>query len=84
MALESLAAALDPGDHVTALVTGGDRPPRLAVTSRRTRLCDDIYAAHGWFWWSSAERIAPTSELSAAARAVSASLRGVRVLRDQM
>ena len=74
-ALECLATVLDSREHVTALITGGDRPPRLAVISRHTRIWEDIYAAHNWFWWSWAERIAPLTEPPAAAAAITRHLR---------
>lgn len=75
-ALERLATALGPA-FVTTLVTGTGRPPRLTVISRQTCSGKDVYAdEHGWFWWSSAERIAPADDPLTAAHRVTAALRG--------
>lgn len=51
-ALEHLAAALDPRDHATTLVTGHDRVPYLTVSSRHAQLAEDIYADERSYWWS--------------------------------
>jgi hypothetical protein len=75
-ALEHLATALGPG-FITALVTGTGRRARLSVISRDTRAGEDVYADEaGWFWWPWAERIATTDDPLAAARQVTAALRG--------
>jgi len=75
-ALERLATALGPG-FVTTLVTGAGRRPYLSVTCRDTRAAEDVYADdRGWYWWGWAERIAATSDPLAAARWVTAALRG--------
>ena len=74
-ALESLAAALDPNHHITALTTSDGYPPRLTVTSRHADLAEDIFAHDGWFWWSWAERLASTGDPLAAARKVTTVLR---------
>ena len=66
-ALEHLAAALDPRDFVTTLTTGVGRAPRLTVTSRHTRLGDDIYADGQFYWWSRTEPIATISHPDTAA-----------------
>jgi len=77
-ALEALAAAIDPRDHVTTLVTGTGRVPHLTVTSRHAReLAEHVYAQDGWFWWSWAERIAPTADTTAAAAKVTSVLRTI-------
>ena len=39
-ALERLAAALDPHDHITALVTSHDRTPHLTISSRHADLAE--------------------------------------------
>ncbi len=75
-ALESLAAALDPPDYATTLVTGDGRVPHLTVASRHAaQLAEDVHVQDGWFWWSWAERIAPADNVTAAARKVAAVLR---------
>lgn len=74
-ALDDLAAALDAGEFITALVTGSARRPCLTVARRHTHLTAQVYACSGWFWWGWAERIAPTTQVTAAASAVTATLR---------
>ena len=73
-ALEALAAALDPGDFATTLVTGEGRVPHLNVTSRHAQFGEDIYADSQCYWWSWAERIADTGDPQAAARKIAAVL----------
>ena len=73
-ALERLAAALEPKEFITVLVTRTGRRPRLTVASRRTQATEDIYA-DDWFWWSWAERIAPVSDPMTAAHQVTTLLR---------
>jgi hypothetical protein len=74
-ALERLAAALDPREYVTTLITGRGHPPRLTVTSRHAQFGDDIYVAHAAFWWSWAERIAAVDDPLIAAQKVTNVLR---------
>lgn len=74
-ALEDLAALLDPREHVTVLITGGGRPPRLAVAHRHLPLAEDIYADARCYWWGWAERIGPVTSPATAAGAVSSRLR---------
>ncbi|GEM_PF-2690375 len=75
-ALEALAAALNPSDYRTSLVTGKGRMPYLTVTSRHaSRLSEHIYANNGWYWWSWAEKFAVVDDVSAAAAKVAAVLR---------
>jgi hypothetical protein len=74
-ALERLAAALDPGDYITTLVSGQGRVPHLAVSSRHAQLGDEIVADGSAFWWSWAERIAGVEDPLAAARKISSVLR---------
>jgi hypothetical protein len=69
-ALEGLAALLDPRHHVTVLITGRGRPPRLAVAHRRLPLIQDIYADDHCFWWGWAERIGLVTNPAATAEAV--------------
>lgn len=70
-ALEHLAAALDPRDHATTLVTGQDRVPYLTVSSRHATLAEDIYADERSYWWSWAEPIAAIGNPQAAATKIS-------------
>ncbi|HUZ35618.1 MAG TPA: SAM-dependent methyltransferase [Streptosporangiaceae bacterium] len=75
-ALENLAATLDPRDFVITLVTGEGRRACLTVTSRHTAKGEDVYAAHGWYWWSWAERIALTDDAHGAAAKIALALSG--------
>jgi len=73
--LERLAAKLDGNEYSTVIVSG-QRVPCLRVVNRRApQLTEDIYAGRGWFWWSWAERLAPSADVAAAATAVSRVLR---------
>jgi S-adenosyl methyltransferase len=74
-ALERLAAELDPGVFATTLVAGEGKVACLSVASRHAGLAEDVCARDGWFWWSWAERLAPVTEVSAAAAKVAAVLR---------
>jgi hypothetical protein len=74
-ALESLAAALDPHDHVTTLVTGQGHPPHLTIASRRADLAEDVYADHCFFWWSWAEPICAVDDPLTAAQKITSVLR---------
>jgi len=73
-ALEALAAALDPREFATALVTGQARAPRLTVISRRAHASHDVYIKAGWYWHAWAERIAPVTDTEQAADKVIAVL----------
>jgi hypothetical protein len=76
-ALEALAEALDPGQFA-ATVTLGTAAPHLRITNRHARqLSENIYAGHGWFWWSWAERIADYGDPAGAAAKVARVLRTV-------
>jgi hypothetical protein len=62
-ALGGLAAQLDAGQFAATLVTPLGRMPHLTVTNRHaTRLSERIYAGHGSYWWSWAERISPLAD----------------------
>lgn len=74
-ALESLAAALDPGEFITTLVTGTSRRPCLTVTSRRAGADESIYAGRSSYWWGWGERIAADDEPLTAAHKVATLLR---------
>ncbi len=66
--LERLATVLDPRDYVTSLVLRQGAPPCLTVSSRLVPiLSEEIYARHGWYWWSWSEQIAPTDQVHTAA-----------------
>jgi hypothetical protein len=77
-ALESLADALDPRDHATALVAEQGRIPCLTISSRHTSLTEDIRADSGLFWWSWAEPLGPMDDPAAAARKITNVLRTAR------
>jgi hypothetical protein len=70
-ALEELAAVLNPRDHVTTLITGEGRQPRLNVGSRYAPLTKDVYVGRGSYWCGSGEEVAPMSDPTTAARKVS-------------
>ena len=74
--LERLAAELNGTNLEAQLVTGQGRHPFLHVQNRHASvLSEDIYAAHGWFWFGWAERIAPLPEITTAAQRVARVLR---------
>jgi hypothetical protein len=73
-ALETLASLFARRDYNTALITGRNRPPRLAIARRHGALTDDIHACDGWYWRACAERIAPLSDPHAAAAAIASTL----------
>jgi hypothetical protein len=74
-ALASLAAALDPGEFATTLLTGTGRRPCLTITSRHARAEQDVYADHTSYWSGTAEPIAPVSDPLIAANRVTTTLR---------
>jgi hypothetical protein len=77
-ALEDLAAELDDRDYEGRLVTPPGRPPFLHVRNRHANvLAEDIYAGHGAYWYSWAERIAPVECPSIAAGKIAQVLRAV-------
>jgi hypothetical protein len=66
--LEELATVLGSQYYVTSLVIRQGSPPRLVVASRQVPLLSEtIYARHGFYWWSWAERIAPAADVHRAA-----------------
>ncbi len=75
IALESLAVALDPGEFITALVTGTGRRACLTVTSRRAGADESIYADRSSYWWGWGERIAAADDPLTAAHKVATLLR---------
>lgn len=74
-ALERLTAELDPRAFATTLAAGEGTVPHLRVSTRNAQLAEDICARDGWFWWSWQERLAPLTEVSAAAAKVAGVLR---------
>jgi hypothetical protein len=74
-ALESLAAALGPGEFITTLVTGTGRCPCLTVTTRRAGADESIYAGRSSYWWGWGEPIAATDDPLTAAHKVATALR---------
>ena len=76
-ALEALDAALDSAAFVTTLTVRQDQPPRLTVTSRSTRLGDDICADHRCYRSSHDVPIAAVGDPQAAARTITTMLRAL-------
>ncbi len=74
-ALDALAAALDPSNFATTLVTGPGRTPHLAVSSRHAQLSEDIYADDQSYWWPWSERITAIDDPLTAAQKVADVLR---------
>jgi hypothetical protein len=74
-ALETLAAALDPGEFATALVTRTGRRPCLTVTSRAGAAETSVYADQASYWCGSAEPIAAADDPLTAADKVATALR---------
>jgi hypothetical protein len=68
-ALERLAEELDSSEFTTVIILRSGQRPRLTVEYHPTRAVEDIYA-DGWYWWASAEPIAPANDPAAAARQV--------------
>jgi hypothetical protein len=76
--LESLAAELPAGEYQARLVVATDRRPRLHVRNRCAGvLAEDVVVEAGWFWYSFAERIAPVTDVPAAAGKIARVLRAV-------
>jgi hypothetical protein len=76
--LEKLAGELDSRRYAVSLVSAAGRRPHLHITNRNaTVLTENIYVAEGWYWWGWAERIAPITDLTAAAAAIARVLRVV-------
>ena len=76
--LERLAARLPAGEYHARLVLADGRRPRLHVRNRSAGLlAEDVVVEAGWFWYSFAERIAPVSDVPAAAGKIARVLRAV-------
>jgi hypothetical protein len=73
-ALERLAAALGSRDFATILVTRPGREPRLTVTSRASRLTEDIYA-DACYRWSWGDPVCPVDDPLTAAQRIAVVLR---------
>jgi hypothetical protein len=77
-ALERLAAALDPAEFATALVTRPGHRPCLTVTSRHALGAEEhIYVGQSLYWTSAAEPIGPTGDPLTAAHNITTTLRAV-------
>jgi hypothetical protein len=77
-ALDKLAAELNGGDYVAGVVAHAGRRPYVHVRNRHAGvLTENIYAGEGWFWFGWAERIAPVTDVAAAAEIVIRVLRAV-------
>jgi hypothetical protein len=76
--LESLAAELSAREYHASLVTAAGRRPRLHVRNRSAGvLTEDVVIEAGWFWYSWCERIAPVTDVPAAAGKIARVLRVV-------
>jgi hypothetical protein len=76
--LERLAARLPASDYHARLVLADGRRPRLHVRNRSAgMLAEDVVVEAGWFWYSFAERIAPVTDVPAAAGKITRVLRAV-------
>jgi hypothetical protein len=76
--LERLAAEVQGGDYEARVVAPAGRRPYVYVRNRRAGvLTENIYAGDGSFWWGWAERIAPVSDVAAAAEVITRVLRTV-------
>ncbi|HEX9356363.1 MAG TPA: hypothetical protein VF933_21415 [Streptosporangiaceae bacterium] len=76
--LEKLAAKLDRHTYEVRLVMPEGRRPYVHVRNRHAGvLTENIYAGDGWFWFGWAERVAPVTDVAAAARTITQVLRTV-------
>jgi len=74
--LEKLAAELNGQTYTVALITGDGRRPRLHISNRDAcQLAEYVYSDGTDFFWGWAQRIAPVSDLPAAAAAIDRVLR---------
>jgi hypothetical protein len=79
--LERLAAELPDGEYHARLVVADGRRPHLHVRNRNAGvLSEDVLVEAGWFWYSFAERIAPVTQVQAAAGKIARVLRTVEPL----
>jgi hypothetical protein len=76
--LERLAAELPASEYHARLVIAAGRRPHLHVRNRSAgMLAEDVLVEADWFWYSFAERIAPVTDVPAAARKIARVLRAV-------
>jgi len=76
--LEKLAAELNGGDYEARVMAVPGRRPYLHVRNRRAGvLNENVYSGDGWFWFGWAERIAPISDVAAAAQKIMHVLRAL-------
>ena len=69
--LRSSPGGSTAGPYAVALITGGGRRPRLHISNRDAcQLAEYVYSDGTDFFWGWAQRIAPVSDLAAAAVAV--------------
>ena len=67
-ALEKLAAELTARGFETRLAVPQGHVPSLAVTNpRATALNETVVVGENWYWWSWAQKIAATTDVSEAA-----------------
>ncbi|SRR6266536_2078911 len=78
--LQMLAAEINCGDYEARLVATTGSRPHLRVRNRHAGvLRENIYAGDGWFWFGWAERVAPVTDVTGAARKITQVLRAVDV-----
>ncbi len=76
--LEYLGVELNGQNYEAQLVVPHGRRPYVHVRNRHADvLTENVYAGDGWFWWGWAERIAPVTDLAAAAATITRVLRAV-------
>ena len=69
-ALEKLAAEISGRGLDPVMTTSGGRPALVVSNPDAPALSETILTEGGWYWWSWAERIVSTADVSAAADAV--------------
>lgn len=75
-ALEKLADELAARGFAAPALSGHGRPPSLTVASpAAAMLAETVMAEGGWFWWPWADRIAPVTDVAAAADRIAHVLR---------
>lgn len=71
-ALDQLADELSARGYQARLAAPSERRPSLAVRNTAVpRMAERVMAEDGWFWWPWADRIAPVTDIAAAAERVS-------------
>jgi len=76
--LERLAAGLDRQQYAVSLVSSAGRRPHLHITNRQAAvMTEDVYTGDGWYWFGWAERIAPVTDVRAAAEKITRVLRAL-------